>query len=171
VAVIERRRPDAGDAVGNRDARQVGAAFKRPNPDAGDAVRNRDVGQAGALIKRQRPDASNAVGNRDVCQAGAVIERRRPDAGDAIGNRDAGQAGATGERRRPYAGNRITINCTGNGQCCRRPGVSRDGDCVVVYGVFKENCRVGSGNCIHTIATELYNLTGGGSPAYYGREA
>ena len=60
--------------------------------DAGDAVGDRDAGQAGAARERSVPDAGDAVGDRDAGQAGAVIERSVPDAGDAVGDRDAGQA-------------------------------------------------------------------------------
>ena len=38
--------PDAGDAVGDRDARQATAAIEGRLPDAGDAIRNRDTRQA-----------------------------------------------------------------------------------------------------------------------------
>ena len=47
-AVIERIVPDAGDAVGDRDAGQAGAGSERIVSDAGDAVGDRDAGQAGA---------------------------------------------------------------------------------------------------------------------------
>ena len=42
----ERTVPDAGDAVGDRDVGQAGAAIERTVPDAGDAVGDRDAGQA-----------------------------------------------------------------------------------------------------------------------------
>ena len=51
-------------------------------PDAGDAVGDRDARQAGAPIKRIVSDAADAAGNRDACQAGAVGERTIPDCGD-----------------------------------------------------------------------------------------
>ena len=70
-------------------------------PDAGDAVGDRDAGQAGAARERIVPDAGDAVGDRDAGQAGAAIERIVPDAGDAVGDRDAGQAGAARERLAP----------------------------------------------------------------------
>ena len=82
--------PDAGDAVGDRDAGQAGAAIERPVPDAGDAVGDRDAGQAGAARERIVPDAGDAVGDRDAGQAGAVRERTvNRDAGDAVGDRVA----------------------------------------------------------------------------------
>ena len=42
------RNPDAGDAVGNGDARQATALRECGNPDAGDAVGNGDARQASA---------------------------------------------------------------------------------------------------------------------------
>ena len=45
---IERPVPDAGDAVGDRDAGQAGADIERIVSDAGDAVGDRDAGQAGS---------------------------------------------------------------------------------------------------------------------------
>ena len=41
-------RPDAGDAVGNGDARQASAELECVIPDAGDAVGNDDARQASA---------------------------------------------------------------------------------------------------------------------------
>ena len=40
------RHPDAGDAVGNGDARQASAVIECVIPDAGDAVGNGDARQA-----------------------------------------------------------------------------------------------------------------------------
>ena len=40
--------PDTGNAVRDRNARQVVAVTEGPRPDAGDAVRDRDALQAGA---------------------------------------------------------------------------------------------------------------------------
>ena len=43
------RDPDAGDAVGNGDARQAAAVIECVIPDAGDAVGNGDARQAAAV--------------------------------------------------------------------------------------------------------------------------
>ena len=43
--------PDAGDAVGNGDARQASAARECVIPDAGDAVGNGDARQASAVMR------------------------------------------------------------------------------------------------------------------------
>ena len=51
----ERLVPDAGDAVGDGDAGQAGAAIERLVPDAGDAVGDRDAGQAGAVARTPSP--------------------------------------------------------------------------------------------------------------------
>ena len=48
VQSSERIVPDAGDAVGDRDAGQAGAVIERMVSDAGDAVGDRDAGQAGS---------------------------------------------------------------------------------------------------------------------------
>ena len=74
--------PDAGDAVRDRDARQVGAETEGTIPDAGDAVRDRDTRQVGAIIEGIRLDAGDTVRDRDARQAGAPLEGIIPDAGD-----------------------------------------------------------------------------------------
>ena len=43
--------PDAGDAVGNGDARQASAVLECVIPDAGDAVGNGDARQAAAVTE------------------------------------------------------------------------------------------------------------------------
>tara|TARA_R110002167_G_scaffold132171_1_gene316346 strand:+ start:356 stop:592 length:237 start_codon:yes stop_codon:yes gene_type:complete len=48
AAAIECDSPDAGDAVGNSDARQASAAIECVTPDAGDTVANGDARQASA---------------------------------------------------------------------------------------------------------------------------
>jgi len=63
---------------------QAGAVRERRPPDAGDAVGDRDVGQAGAVRERIVSDAGDAVADRYVCQAGAVRERIASDAGDTV---------------------------------------------------------------------------------------
>ena len=45
------RNPDAGDAVGNGDARQASAAMECVIPDAGDAVGNGDRSSGCAVIE------------------------------------------------------------------------------------------------------------------------
>ena len=58
---------DAGDAVGNGDARQASAVRECVIPDTGDAVWK--VTLAGsAVIECARPDAGDAVGNVDARQ-------------------------------------------------------------------------------------------------------
>ena len=47
--------PDAGDAVGNGDARQAQCSTECAIPDAGDAVGNGDARQAAALIECEPP--------------------------------------------------------------------------------------------------------------------
>ena len=49
VQSIECAIPDAGDAVGNGDARQAAAVIECVIPDAGDAVGNGDARQAAAV--------------------------------------------------------------------------------------------------------------------------
>ena len=49
------RTPDAGDAVGNGDARQAAAAIECVIPDAGDAVGNGDARQAAAVTGMRYP--------------------------------------------------------------------------------------------------------------------
>ena len=71
---------------------QAGAVSEGLTPDAGDAVGDRDARQAGAVIEGAPPDASDAVTNRDARQAAAATEDATPDAGDAITNGDARQA-------------------------------------------------------------------------------
>ena len=61
-----------------------------PTPDAGDAVGNGDARQASAVMECANPDAGDAVGNGDARQAAAVLECVIPDAGDAVGNGDCG---------------------------------------------------------------------------------
>jgi len=46
---------DGGDAVGDGDAGEVGAAIERRLPDGGDAVGDGDRGEAGAAIERRAP--------------------------------------------------------------------------------------------------------------------
>ena len=52
---------------------------ERPLPDAGDAVGDRDAGQAGAGIERIVPDAGDAIGN-DVVSGFArrILDERGP---------------------------------------------------------------------------------------------
>ena len=45
------RIPDAGDAVGDGDARQASCSYRMRIPDAGDAVGNGDARQASAVIE------------------------------------------------------------------------------------------------------------------------
>jgi len=106
-AASERRVPDVGDAVADRDVGQTAATTEGLAPDAGDAVGDRDAAQAGADSERSAPDASDVVGDRDTGQACAAPERIGSDAGDAVWNRYAGQAGAITERRAPDAGDAV----------------------------------------------------------------
>src|SRR5262249_52559369 len=104
-AARERRLPDAGDAVGDRDAGQAGAARERIALDAGDAVGDcvasgfapRILDERGLALVEQDPINTAIDGvdrlHRYRAQAGAAKERIVPDAGDAVGYRDAGQAG------------------------------------------------------------------------------
>ena len=48
--------PDAGDAVGNGDARQASAVIECVMPDAGDAIGNGDARQAPTVIECVIPD-------------------------------------------------------------------------------------------------------------------
>jgi len=115
-AVIERRVPDVGDAVGDRDTGQAQAARDRKVPDAGDAVGDRitsaEAGrildERGLALVEQDPSLTAIDGvawiHRDRAQAVAASERRVPDVGDAGGDRDANQAAAARERLAPDAG-------------------------------------------------------------------
>ena len=60
----------------------MGAVVERIGRDAGDAVGDGDVGQAGAADERPAPDTDDAGGDRDICQAGAVKERSIAYVGD-----------------------------------------------------------------------------------------
>ena len=98
-ARIERREPDVGDRVGDRDGGQAGAT-ERLFPNAGDAVGDRDGGQVGAVVERPAFNAGDAGAYRDAGQAGAEVERIVPDAGDRVGDRGVSDfaPGALNER-------------------------------------------------------------------------
>ena len=51
--------PDAGDAITNGDARQIGAHEEGIISDARDAIRNRDARQAGAVREGHRSDTGD----------------------------------------------------------------------------------------------------------------
>ena len=81
------------------------------HPDAGDAVGNGDARQAPAVIECDIPDAGDAVGNGDARQASAAFECEIPDAGDAAPvdsswnlNRSSGSFGIVGNRHRYVVG-------------------------------------------------------------------
>ena len=69
--------PDAGNAVGDRDASQVVTGIERFVPDAGDAIRDYDTGQAAAYFKRSVTNVGNAVGDRDASKLTARILDKR----------------------------------------------------------------------------------------------
>ena len=52
---------NAGDAIRDRDARQVGAPTEGVIPDAGNTIRNRDARQAAAPTEGIIPDAGDTV--------------------------------------------------------------------------------------------------------------
>ncbi len=76
--------PDAGDAVGDRDARQAATAKEGTLPDAGDVVGDCDARQAMTPAEGSLLDGGDAVRDRDTCQVSASIEGKTPDAGDRI---------------------------------------------------------------------------------------
>ena len=84
--------PDAGDAVGNGDARQAAAVRECVTPMlvtlSGMVTLVRLVQSWNALI----PMLVTLLGMSDARQASAVMECVIPDAGDAVGNGDARQA-------------------------------------------------------------------------------
>ena len=131
---MECANPDAGDAVGNDDARQASAATECVSPDAGDAVANGDARQAAAVMECVIPDAGDAVGDSDARQASALIECARPDAGDAVGNRDARQASAVPECAFPDAGDAPSINTVWDYKCASG-----------VYGIISNRHRYSVG--------------------------
>jgi len=90
----ERRFPNVGNAVGNRNASQFGAEKKRIVAYAGDAIGYCDVWEAGAVPELKVRDTRDVGAYRDVSQASALSERIIPDIGDAVGDRDAFQADA-----------------------------------------------------------------------------
>ena len=98
---------------------QAGACIEGHSPDAGDAIGNRDALQACASKEGIYPNAGNAVRYRGARQAGAATEGVIPDAGDAIRNRDARQAGASGEGLSPDAGDWFAFNTSGDDQITR----------------------------------------------------
>src|SRR5688500_18948720 len=68
---------------------QAGTAREHPSPNAGDAIGNRNARQTGAATERGNSDGDEADRDREVVQPGAARERREPDAGDAVGDRVA----------------------------------------------------------------------------------
>ena len=67
-------RPDAGDAVGDDDARQATAVTECAHPDTGDAVGDGDARQAVAVIECVIPNAGDAVGDGDARDFRAPVE-------------------------------------------------------------------------------------------------
>ena len=63
VVTVEHIRTKAGGVTLEIDSCQAGASAERLVPDAGDAVGNRNAGQAGATTERPAPDVGDVVGN------------------------------------------------------------------------------------------------------------
>jgi hypothetical protein len=95
--------PDAGDAVGDCDSRQLGALREGRVPDTDEVGAERYAAKTGAAIKRRVPDVYNAVADFNICQVNAVKERPVSYAIDVGATRDAGQADADSERIVPDA--------------------------------------------------------------------
>ena len=91
---MERIIPDAGDAVGDRDAGQAAAAIERPRPMlvtlSGIVTLVRLVHQENA----RSPMLVTLLGIVTLVRLVQATERPVPDAGDAVGDHDVGQAGA-----------------------------------------------------------------------------
>ena len=115
----ERLYLDAGDAIGYRDAVQVGAAKERAFSDAGNAFGDlvaacsaaRKTDECGLPLVEQDPihTAVDGVGcvYRECHQAAAATERSFPNDRYAIGDRDASQGVTVRERLFPNAGDAI----------------------------------------------------------------
>ena len=83
LSAVRMRIPDAGDAVGNGDARQASAVMNA-QPDAGDAVGNGDARQASAAIECVIPMLVTLLGMVTLVRQ-CSLECASPDAGDAVG--------------------------------------------------------------------------------------
>ena len=59
--------PDAGDTIGDRDARQVGAFIEGLTPDGGNAIWNRDARQAAAVEEAAPPCSGPPKLGRGEC--------------------------------------------------------------------------------------------------------
>ena len=81
---IEGTRPDRGDTIRDRDARQFKALSESAFPDARDALTHHYTRQAGAFIEGPISDASDTVRYRDARQIRTAIKGLNPDAGDRI---------------------------------------------------------------------------------------
>ena len=77
--------------------------------DAGDAVGDHDARQAGATIEHSIAEGRHTVGDRDGCQAFAACEGIIPDAGEltVFPESDARQAGAPTEGIIPETGDPV----------------------------------------------------------------
>ena len=115
--------PDAGDAVRDRDAGQLGTTVERRVSDSGDTVRNCIVVHVQStwvlnkrgliLIKHNTTHAAvtRIAGiHRNHGQVGTRRKRTRTDTGDATANEDIGQTGAAHESRYANAGDAIGYN-------------------------------------------------------------
>ena len=98
---------NAGDAFGNRHARQAVAVRESRPANAGDAVRNRHARQVAAAKENKFVNAGDAVWDRHACQAAAVKESILTNAGDAVRDRHARQAAAAKENKLANAGDAI----------------------------------------------------------------
>ena len=133
----ERGITDAGDGVGDGDARQAGTTLERRTTydcngvtdgdacqaatarergitDASHRVGDGDARQTATVTERIITDAGHGVADGDACQAATTLERRTSDAGHGVGNGDARQTGTVTERIITDAGHRVA-----NGDVCQ----------------------------------------------------
>ena len=85
---------NAGDAFGNRHARQAVAVRESRPANAGDAVRNRHARQAAAAKENKFVNAGDAVWDPHARQAATASESQTANAGDA-GRNDIGSCHAS----------------------------------------------------------------------------
>jgi len=77
IVTGEHRRTNAGSIAIEIDVGQAPAVTKSIIPNAGDAVGERDAGQPGA-IERIVPDAGDAIADRDVWSASSSHKKHNP---------------------------------------------------------------------------------------------
>ena len=109
----------AGDAVGDRHARQSNATSEGLTPNASDAIGDRHTRQTAATKKGPRHNIGDTVANRHARQITAAMEGKIPKACDAVWYRHARQVAAFPEGPTPNTGDRFPLIDGGNHQPSR----------------------------------------------------